>query len=126
MNGKSFFLGFLVGGAAGSIAALLNAPASGKNTVAAVQKNFVNIKENLIEINQQLLSLLQTILTASKESRQAIAAFTSEAKELIESWQYEIQPHHEEIKKNLEEIQKNLTELQAYLQKERSKDNIQP
>lgn len=120
MKTKSFFLGFLIGGATAGITVLLNTPSSGKETTKYLRKNLNYLKESISAINNSLLDLIGTVQTASKESVEEISTFIADVKKLVTGWQQDIKPHQIEIKRQLDEIKKNLTQLEKKVQK----DNI--
>ena len=66
MNGKSFLVGFLIGGAAAGISTLLTVPVSGKNTRMNMKTNkdiwikqFSEVKDRIKDLQKTLTSLLQ-------------------------------------------------------------------
>ncbi|MFO1442765.1 YtxH domain-containing protein [Bacillus sp. Bva_UNVM-123] len=118
MRTKSLLLGFLIGGAAASISTLLAAPVSGKEARQYVKKNTDLIKNQLMDLKEQLTSLTSLAITATKEGKETISAFSSDIKTSINSWKQEIIPNQQAIQKELQEIETAIQELEAKLNKD--------
>jgi gas vesicle protein len=116
MRAKSFLLGLLIGGAAGGISTLLTAPNSGKETWKYVKANADLFQKQLTDIKNQLIALKNSAITASKEGKNSIAAFSSDIKIDITRWKQDIIPHQHVLQNEIHAIEKAIAELEKSLQ----------
>ncbi|MFE8696280.1 YtxH domain-containing protein [Cytobacillus sp. FJAT-53684] len=115
MKAKSLLFGFMVGAAAAGISTLLTAPASGRDTLRCMQQRKENLQNQISELNHKLIQLKDTAITASKEGRKGITAFSSDVTHSIKNWKQEILPHQQELQKELQAIESALQELEKNL-----------
>jgi gas vesicle protein len=111
-NGKSLFLGFLVGGTVTVAATLLTTPATGsemRNRVkdqGAEWKKFANsLKEDSIRLKEQLFK-------TSQEGSILVKDLTQEMKKTVMEWKETLEPHQENIHQYLAQIETSLKELE--------------
>ncbi len=117
MKGKSFLVGFLIGGAAAGISTLLSVPESGKNTRMNMKANTDIWFKQLAEVKDRLKELKQTLSTASLEGKVAMKNFIFDIKTVVSDWKHEIEPHQLELHKELQAIEYSIQELESNLNK---------
>ena len=117
MKAKSLLLGFIIGGVAASVTTLLSAPVSGKDARQYVKKNSECLKSQLNEFKDQLKEVSSSVVTATKEGKAAISAFSTELQSSINNWKQEIIPHQEKIQTELNAIEASIQELEMNLNK---------
>ncbi|MEK4149069.1 YtxH domain-containing protein [Robertmurraya sp. FSL W8-0741] len=115
MNKKSFMLGLLIGGISAGVAALLSAPASGKESRIFIKENTHIWKQQLFELAHDLEKIKTSISALTKEGKDTLSSFIKDVKILLETWQIEMKPHEEQLKNELHSIQKTIQELESSL-----------
>jgi gas vesicle protein len=113
MKGKSFLVGFFIGGAAVGISTLLTVPDSGKNTLMNMKTNTDNWIKQFSEVKDRITELQKTLISSSLEGKIAIIKFISDVKIIISDWKQEIHPHQQELQKELQEIEVSIQELES-------------
>ncbi len=108
-------LGLLIGGISAGVAALLSAPASGKETRTYIKENTHMWKQQLLELTHDLEKIKASLVVLTKEGKDNISSFLKDVKILLETWQLEMKPHEEQLKKELHSIQKTIQELESSL-----------
>ncbi|MDQ0268937.1 YtxH domain-containing protein [Cytobacillus purgationiresistens] len=119
MKAKSLFLGLLVGGTAASVAALLSAPASGKETRKYISIQSKVFASQMSELNDQLSVIKKRLVHVGHEGKEAMTALTTDMVESINQWKADILPHQKELQKELQNIEKSIAELEATLDKKK-------
>jgi gas vesicle protein len=117
MKGKSFLIGFLIGGVSASISTLLTAPKSGEDTRNSLKESKETVLKQLRELKDNLKGLNQGIRAASSEGTETLKDFVLDIKHTVSNWQQEIKPHQRELQKELEEIERSIQELESELSK---------
>lgn len=117
MNGKSFFLGLLVGGMTAAITTLLTTPNSGKENRLNVKETADQFRQHLLEIKSNLHELQQAVSSATLEGKVSIEAFVSDIKNVLVAWKEEIHPHQLQLQKEISSIEKTIEEIEASLHK---------
>lgn len=113
MRGKSFLVGFFIGGAAVGISTLLTVPNSGKNTLINMKTNTDSWIKQFSEVKDRIIELQKTLISSSLEGKVAIKNFISDVKILVSDWKQEIHPHQQELQKELQEIEDSIQELES-------------
>ena len=113
MKGKSFLVGFVIGGAAVGISTLLTAPNSGKDTLRNVKTSTDSWIKQFSEVKDCIIELQKTLISSSLEGKVAIKNFISDVKILVSDWKQEIHPHQQELQKELQEIEDSIQELES-------------
>lgn len=117
MNGKSFFLGLLVGGMTATITTLLTTPNSGEENRLNVKETANQFRQHLTEIKSNLYELQQAVSTATLEGRVSIGAFVSDLKNVLVEWKEEIHPHQVQLQREISSIENAIEEIEASLHK---------
>jgi gas vesicle protein len=117
MNGKSFFLGLLVGSITASITTLLTTPNSGEENRLNVKETANQFRQHLTEIKSNLHELQQAVSTATLEGKVSIGAFVSDLKNILVEWKEEIHPHQLQLQREISSIEKTIEEIEASLHK---------
>ncbi|WP_409304551.1 YtxH domain-containing protein [Peribacillus sp. SCS-155] len=113
MKAKSLFFGFLAGSVIAGAAALLSAPAAGKETRYRLRENKDEITELAKELKEQIMAIKTESVYASKIGKEAIQAFISDVKVMIENWKQETQPNITQLTNRIQEIESSVSELEA-------------
>lgn len=113
MRGKSFLVGFFIGGAAVGISTILTVPNSGKNTLINMKTNTDSWIKQFSEVKDRIIELQKTLISSSLEGKVAIKNFISDVKILVSDWKQEIHPHQQELQKELQEIEDSIQELES-------------
>ena len=111
-RGKSFVIGFMIGGAASAIATLLSTPSSGKELRDRVKQQSKEWKEMADNLLRDALRLKDQIAETSKEGVALINNLTQEMKKSVEEWKIAVEPHQENIHGYLEQIELSLKDLE--------------
>lgn len=115
LNGKSLLIGFLAGGAIASIATILSAPASGKETRHKLAENKEIALSELRELKDSLLQIKDSVAAASTEGKQVIADFINDVKLAIHEWKVETAPIKAELAKDLQALEQIVEDLEKNL-----------
>ena len=113
MRGKSFLVGFFIGGAAAGISTLLTVPNSGRNTRLNMKATTDIWIKQISEVKDRIIELQKTLISSSLEGKVAIKNFISDVKIVVSDWKQEIQPHQQELQKELQEIEESIQELES-------------
>lgn len=113
MRGRSFLVGFFIGGAAVGISTLLTVPNSGKNTLMNMKTNTDSWIKQFSEVKDHIIELQKTLISSSLEGKVAIKNFISDVKIIVSDWKQEIHPHQQELQKELQEIEDSIQELES-------------
>src|SRR5690625_4644171 len=111
-RGKSFLLGFMIGGAATTIATLLSTPSSGKDLRRCVKKQSIEWRVMLDNEKQDALNLKTQVRKTSKEGVALISDLTQEMRKSVEDWKSAVEPHQENIQEYLEHIELSIKDLE--------------
>lgn len=116
-KGKSFLLGFMIGGATSAVATLLSTPSSGKELRERVKEQSVEWKEMADKLMKDGLRLKDQIAKTSKEGVALVNNLTQEMKKSVEEWKVAVGPHQENIHEYLEQIEASLKDLEEKVKK---------
>ncbi len=76
MRGKSFLVGFFIGGAAVGISTLLTVPNSGKNTLVNMKTNTDSLDQTISsEVKDRIIELQKTLISSSLERKSSNKKF---------------------------------------------------
>ncbi|KAA9031650.1 YtxH domain-containing protein [Niallia endozanthoxylica] len=117
MKGKSFLIGFLLGGVSAGISTLLTAPKSGVETRNNLKESKEVVLHQLNDLKDHLKELNQSLIAASSEGTETLKDFVLEIKHTVSNWQQEIKPHQRELQRELAEIEQSIQELESELSK---------
>ncbi|MGP4106592.1 YtxH domain-containing protein [Virgibacillus sp. L01] len=117
-NGKSLFLGIMVGGTVSAAATLLSTPSSGRDLRYRAKEQGLEWKSMLENIKLDGLRLKKQISETSKEGAALIKELTQEMKSSVQEWKGTVEPHQENIHEYLEQIESSLKDLETKLKKE--------
>src|SRR5690625_7818780 len=101
-RGKSFLLGFMIGGAATTVATLLSTPSSGKDLRGRVKNQSIEWKSMLDNVKQDALHLKDQVTKTSKEGVALISDLTQEMRLSVEDRKLAVRPHQANMQDNLE------------------------
>lgn len=102
-NGKKFFVGALIAGAAGYLAGILTAPKSGKETRQ-------DIKDNASQMRQDVLNKASELRA---EADEAVSKAKDKASEITGSAKLEIEEAVARVKKESQKVKELATALKA-------------
>ena len=122
MKGKSFLVGFLIGGVVAGISTLLTVPDSGINTRLNIKANTDSWIKQFKEVKDSIIELQKILSSTSLEGLVAIKNFIADVKIVVFDWQQEIHPHQQELQKELQEIEHRIQELESYIHKKSAKN----
>lgn len=111
-NGKSLFLGVLVGSAAGALATLLSTPSSGRDLRIRVKEQSLEWKELIESVKQDGLRLKRQIAETSHEGATLMKNLTEEMKKSVDEWKQAVAPHQENIHEYLGQLEASLKDLE--------------
>lgn len=111
-KGKYMLIGFVVGGTISAAAALLTAPASGREVRNRVKEQGVELKKITDDIIQDGMKLKDQIARTSKDGVALIAELTQDMRKSVEDWKGSITPNQDNIQSYLEQIETSIKELE--------------
>ena len=121
MKGKSFLVGFLIGGAAAGISTLLTVPISGEKTRMNMKSNTDVWIKQFSEVKDSIKELQKT-LSSSLEGKAELKNFISDIKTVVSDWKQEIHPHQQELQKELQVLEYSIQELESNIYKKSDKN----
>jgi gas vesicle protein len=122
MKGKSFLVGFLIGGAVAGISTLLTVPSSGEKTRMNMKANTDVWIKHFSEVKDCIKELQKTLSSSSLEGKAELKNFISDIKTVVSDWKQEIHPHQQELQKELQEIEYSIQELESNIYKKSDKN----
>jgi len=115
MSAKSFLSGFIVGGLAAGITALLTTPVSGKELRKSCNDTTKAFLSHLEDLQTDLLDIKESVKTATVEGKTVLSAVLEDLKKSIETWKEEIKPHQENLQREMKEMETTIKELEQEL-----------
>lgn len=115
MSAKSFLSGFLIGGLAAGVTALLTTPMSGKEMRKSCNDTSQAFLSHIQELKIDLVAIKDSVKTATVEGKDVISVFLEDLKQSIETWKEETKPHQEQLQADLKEMEATIKELELDL-----------
>lgn len=108
---KRFFKGLAFGAVAGSVAGVLLAPRSGKET----RNKLVSDVDEAVQLTDDLSVSLQNFQTSlvhlKNTAGELLPEFKKETKQALDQYQFQAEPRMEEIQEQLAKIQSSIEEM---------------
>lgn len=117
MKAKTFLTGVLVGITAGATLSIAMAPQSGQQLRGRLANNSSRYKQQFAEVIQESENVKQAITAFTYEAKNNIPQIIHELKETISNFKNEIEPETQNIKQEIENLQKSFTEIEQNISK---------
>lgn len=115
LNKKSLCIGLLTGLAAGSAAALLNTPASGRETRGKMKDAQVSAKLTALEVKDNASQVKESVKRLIDTAKQDIPEVIRNVKVNATLWKESIEPNKQTLQSEITGLQKTVEDLQESL-----------
>ncbi|MGE6261006.1 YtxH domain-containing protein [Heyndrickxia sporothermodurans] len=116
MDKKALTYGFIVGGIAGAISALLSAPSSGKDLRKQISHTKNEWMITLKEMTKNVQELKNSIYVLTSEGKDMAVKLVSDVKSTLSEWQNNIEGNKENIINEVQALKDSIDELELKIQ----------
>ncbi|WP_102027966.1 YtxH domain-containing protein [Salirhabdus sp. Marseille-P4669] len=122
-NGKSLFLGVLVGSIIGATTTLLTTPASGETVRRQAKDQSIKLKNTIMELASNSRDIKSQLTKTTKEGAVLLRELSQDVKSSIENWRSSIEPHQQNIQEHLLNVEESLKELEDKINQKKQQKN---